>query len=70
MRTWRMPLSMFLDMEVAVEVNESGCEDIFKVTTAASVERLVSSSLIAAELFAPESSKMEVTAFTTDIDSR
>ena len=70
MRTWRMPLSMFLDMEVAVEVNESGSEDIFKVTTAASVEKLVSSSLIAAELFAPESSKMEVTHFTTDIDSR
>ena len=70
MRTWRMPLSMFCDMEIAVEVNEGGTDETFKLKAASVVEKLVSSSLIAAELSAPESSQMEVTHWVTDIDCR
>jgi hypothetical protein len=57
-------------MEIAVEVNEGGTDETFKLKAASMVEKLVSSSLIAAELFAPESSKMEVTHWVTDLDCR
>ena len=53
MRTWRAPLAMFMPMELAVEVNENAADENSDGLVQSSVEKLVRSSLIAAELFAP-----------------
>ena len=57
-----------MNMEDAVSVN-AGSEDKTGYD-AAQVEALVNSSLIGAELFAPESASCEVDSYVADIDKR
>ena len=68
LRCWRQPLLLFMNMEDAVLVN-AGSEDKTGYD-AEKVEALVNSSLIGAELFAPESASCEVDLFVADIDKR
>ena len=68
LRCWRGPLLLFMNMEDAVSVN-AGSEDKTGYD-AAKVEALVNSSLIGAELFAPESASCEVDSYVADIDKR
>ena len=70
LRTWRNELSLYMDMQMATDLNASTEDDKNAMVDARILDAVCSGSLIASELFAPERCSLEVQTYVKDIQKR
>lgn len=69
LRTWKLELSLFVDMKDAVEIKGHSEDDATGEIDAAKLEELAT-TLIGSEMFAPERATVEVRCYVEEIQSR